>query len=299
MTRTNNLDFLRFFAASIVVFGHGQAIAGFPQTQILGGSISVIGVMIFFTISGYLITESWERQNSLPIYLANRSLRIFPALVLVTILTAFLLGPAVTSLSISDYFRNDNFLPFLRNIALYTTYFLPGVFGSNPIQNAVNGSLWSLAPEFFCYLIVAGVGLVLPRTKIPAYTLIFVLLAAACFYAPSYKGSQIVLYATDVFQAASVMIYFMIGAIVRLAKIPLKPSMALALCALYFVIFPTSSPYVNLAFVWVFISYLALTIGFMSTPILRSWGRYGDLSYGIYLYSFPIQQTIAHFSSRL
>ncbi len=299
MTRINNLDFLRFFGASLVVFGHGQIISGFQATSILAVSVAVVGVMIFFTISGYLITDSWERQQSLKVFLVNRCLRIFPALIVVTLLTALLLGPAITSLSLGDYFTNPSLLFYFRNIFLYTTYFLPGLFENNPFPNAVNGSLWSLAPEFFCYLIVAVIGVTMARGKIWAYLALFILIASACLYSPAYKGPQIVIYAADAFQAAAVMVYFIIGALIRLARIPMKASIVAALLIVYFLLSPSASPYLNLAFVWIVISYTCLTFGFMSTPFIRKWGRFGDFSYGIYLYSFPIQQTLIQYFGKV
>lgn len=289
--RRNNLTFVRFVAACIVVIGHAQAIVGHIQTQIFGGSVAVVGVMVFFAISGYLITDSWERNPSLGIFFANRCLRIFPALAVVTILTAFVLGPTITSLSVGDYFSNPNLLYFLRNLWLYTTYFLPSVFEHNPIPNAVNGSLWSLAPEFLCYTIVAAVGLSSPNLRGYAFFALFIGLAAACFYYPSYTGPQIVFYATDAFQAASVMMFFMVGAMIRLFRVPLNVYVAAALLVGYF-LFPGGSPYVRLTLNWLVLSYFALSFGFASFPILNRWDRPGDFSYGIYLYAFPIQQTL-------
>ncbi|RCW80156.1 acyltransferase family protein [Phyllobacterium bourgognense] len=294
--RENNLNFVRFVAATIVVFGHGQAISGLLQTQIFGGSVAVIGVMTFFTISGYLITDSWERNPSLWVFFANRCLRIFPALVVVTILTAVILGPMVTSVSTRDYFSNPNFLYFFRNIWLYSTYFLPGLFEHNPIPFAVNGSLWSLAPEFLCYMIVAAIGLASARLRPYAFVTLLLLLVGLNFYYPSYKGTQIVYYATDVFQASAVMIFFMIGAVIRLFRIPLNFFVAVALLVVYFFVPKTISYHLTLSLNWIVLSYFVLSLGMLSTPILNNWGKPGDFSYGIYLYAFPIQQTIYWFT---
>ncbi|MDG2571204.1 acyltransferase family protein, partial [Vibrio parahaemolyticus] len=78
--RRNNYDFLRFLAAFLVIFGHCQVLSGMPVTHIAGTNIATLGVYIFLTISGYLVTESWQRRPSAAPFLLKRSLRIFPGL---------------------------------------------------------------------------------------------------------------------------------------------------------------------------------------------------------------------------
>ncbi|WP_027229755.1 acyltransferase [Phyllobacterium sp. UNC302MFCol5.2] len=289
--RENNLNFLRFVAATIVVFGHSQALVGDVQTQVLRGSIAPVGVMIFFAISGFLITDSWERRPSLITFFSSRCLRIFPALVIVTILSSLVLGALVTSLSPKDYFSNIGTWEYFWNILLYVTYSLPGVFEHNIAPHAVNGSLWSLPPEFLCYVIVSLIGTITIKYRIHAYICLAIIIAFMCFYYPIYRGPQLVFYGTDIFQAANVMIYFMVGALIRLLKIPLNVPIAVAGLALNFWL-PSQISSLGPAVNWITVSYFVLAFGFKSTPLLNSWGKPGDFSYGIYLYSFPIQQTL-------
>ncbi|KAB2701305.1 acyltransferase family protein [Brucella lupini] len=296
MTRTNNLDFLRFLAASTVVLGHGQALSGTPVTQLLGSNISTLGVMVFFAISGYLITDSWERQKSFKTFIANRCLRIFPALVSVTVLTAFILGPFVTSLITSEYFKSPLFIKYLQNIALNVNYVLPGVFENNNLKFAVNGSLWSLPPEFACYIMVAIVGIFANRFKNAAYLSILIIMSSLTFYNLRHPDITYVFYGTELFSSAGVIVYFLLGSIIRLYRINLSFWILGGFIILYALLFPTNSNYLNITFAAIITSYGCLKFGFMSTPILRKWGRFGDLSYGIYLYSFPIQQTLVHYA---
>src|SRR6185312_17241222 len=88
----NNFDFLRLVAAYFVLFGHqfvltGSAQPGIGNFQSLGG----LGVIILFSISGYLIAQSWERDPSNWRFLVKRVLRIWPALIVATILVALIL----------------------------------------------------------------------------------------------------------------------------------------------------------------------------------------------------------------
>lgn len=291
--RENNLNFVRFFAASIVIYGHSQAVIGGPMIWALHGPLASLGVTIFFVVSGYLISDSWERNPNPVSYFRNRALRIFPALIVVVVLSALVVGPLFTSLPVSEYFSHPFFLRYLLNIPLYTIYALPAVFDQNPMHDVVNGSLWSLAPEFLCYILVAAIGMFQYRKWL--FVAAFAFLGGVSIYQRYYDGPQAVIYAADAFQAAVVMTYFMIGAIIRHFRIPLNAWVAVALIAVYFA-FPAGVYPAIIAYKWVLISYVVLTFGLMKTPIIKDWGSFrgipNDVSYGLYLYAFPIQQML-------
>jgi fucose 4-O-acetylase-like acetyltransferase len=156
----NNLDALRLFAAMLVLVGHSYIFMGVTDPIFLAAvPLGPLGVSIFFVISGYLVSESWDRDPDAVRFLARRALRIVPGLAVCIFLTAFLLGPALTTLPLSAYFKHPTVWDYLYNIGLYISYSLPGVFEKNRIAHSVNGSLWSLPVEFLLYLVVALVGL--------------------------------------------------------------------------------------------------------------------------------------------
>ncbi|MFJ1269144.1 acyltransferase family protein [Legionella lytica] len=299
MNRKNNLDFLRFMAAALVIYGHGQVLLGLQPSTIIGISIHVLGVQIFFGISGYLISASWQRQQSITIFLANRALRIFPALICIVILSALVLGPLVTSLSFREYTTNIHFFYYFRNCVLYTSYNLPGVFNDNFYKYAVNGSLWSLAPEFFCYVTVAFVGLVTRgRSAIFLFILLFCIFTLTICLHPYYIEKQTVIYATDLVQASNVIIYFMLGAIFQRIRVVFKKSVSVLLIILcLFLPYITTTPVLTMCLYAVMVTYVALNFGLSTTPILNNWGKYGDFSYGMYLSSFPIQQLLIYLTN--
>lgn len=68
-----------------------------------------------------------------------------------TLLSALILGPVVTSLTLGAYFSNPEFFRYFGNMIGWVYYFLPGVFLDNPLPRTVNGQLWTLQPEFWCY----------------------------------------------------------------------------------------------------------------------------------------------------
>src|SRR6266436_7051048 len=105
--RQNNFDALRLLAAISVIFSHSFLIAEGTQNNepliLLTGNQSILGlagVFVFFAISGFLVTQSFEQTANPLNFLAKRALRIFPGLFTVTLLSAFVLGPLVTNLSL-------------------------------------------------------------------------------------------------------------------------------------------------------------------------------------------------------
>ncbi|MCS3744342.1 acyltransferase [Rhizobium sp. BK661] len=298
-TRENNFDFLRQLAAFLVILGHSQSLTGGLHTGLWGHGIATVGVIVFFALSGYLVTQSWQRDPSYISFITKRSLRIFPALAMCVVLTVFFLGPVFTTVPLQEYFRNPNTQTYLSNILLLPRYNLPGVFVGNTYPNAVNGSLWSLPVEFACYLLIVTIAVGRKRAHpLAVAALCFVLYGTSLWYSQLRQGPQIILWGTDLGQATSIMPFFVAGALLCVLrdKLHLRWYLALAMALgltavqLYVPGFPIHQ------ITWIFVPYIVLTIGWASTPVLRRFGRFGDPSYGMYLYAFPIQQALVSFS---
>ena len=105
-SRDNNINFLRFIAASRVIWFHMASVLAIPEPYIMGQGLGPIAVNIFFVLSGYLIAKSWTRSSSFGSYLIRRIARIFPGLAVVILLSVFVMGPIVTSLPLGDYFAD-------------------------------------------------------------------------------------------------------------------------------------------------------------------------------------------------
>ena len=150
--RSNNFDLIRLIAAAMVVFAHSFILLEGkhdhePIFAMTGGVTGAgqVGVDIFFVISGFLITKSFQNSISVSDYALKRLLRIFPALVVLLLITVFVFGPLVTSQSMLEYFSTPSTYSYLTNVRLLRLqYELPGVFTDNPYPRAVNGSLWTL-----------------------------------------------------------------------------------------------------------------------------------------------------------
>lgn len=294
--RRNNFDALRIAAALMVLFGHGYVLSGLgdlePVARTTGvGGFGEVGVSIFFVISGFLVSASWDRLPDFKAFMAARLLRIVPGLAVAVMLSAFVLGPLVSILPASGYFAApQTWLYPLRNILLYpVTYALPGVFGGLPFPDVVNGSLWTLRLEFSCYLLTPVLWLFVRRRRsfallaaaaaallfamcvaagprLPPMALIgarnlYLFLAGAALYA--YRAEP---WTRSWLSVAASGVTVVAAAFASRAWGPLVASLALPL----------------------------LVVAFAQKPLARisSFSRYGDYSYGVYIYAFPVQQTL-------
>src|SRR6188768_3368852 len=143
-SRHNNFDLLRLLAAWAVLVSHSFAVLDQPEPlHQLGSTLGNVGVLIFFAVSGLLIRRSWEYDPSPRDFWVKRGLRLLPALATVGVLTAFVLGPLVTTSSPSAYFSSWQTWIYPVRLVLMFPFGagLPGVFEDNPMAGAVNGPL--------------------------------------------------------------------------------------------------------------------------------------------------------------
>ena len=133
-SRHNNFDLLRLLAAWAVLVSHSFAVLDQPEPlHQLGSTLGNVGVLIFFAVSGLLIRRSWEYDPSPRDFWIKRGLRLLPALATVGVLTAFVLGPLVTTSSPSAYFSSWQTWIYPVRLVLMFPFGagLPGVFEDN------------------------------------------------------------------------------------------------------------------------------------------------------------------------
>lgn len=281
--RKNNLDIIRFLAASLVLFSHAYPLTtgnngSEPFAILTNGEMTFgeLAVAIFFIISGFLITQSFDRSKNPINYFKARSLRIFPGLIFCVLLSIFLLGPILTKLSVKDYFANRETYDYLKTITLYwLQYDLPGMFPENIWPGAVNGSLWTLWYEFFFYIVVAVLGVTRMLNK--RIVLFGFILATALYFLG--RGA----FYTDLFR------YFGAGMVFYLYRKHIKLNGFIALLSLIILILTARNGYFEYS-LSVAGTYLIFYFAFASKVKFYNFGKYGDFSYGIYIYAFPIQQ---------
>ncbi len=295
--RNNNLDALRLIGAVLVIFAHSFAINGLPNIMppFYTDHYGLIGVGIFFIISGFLITQSYLRSKNPIRFIWSRFLRIFPALIFVTLFLVFVLGPLLTTLPKGEYLMHPWTWAYLFSaISLYgvTVYtVLPGVFETNTFMQ-INGPLWTLEYEWSFYIVILLLGMTALLQRKRIITILFVISLALTYVN---VGNYSTVFWTLVHFLPVFFLYFTFGALAYLYRDQIP--MSLGAFLLVVVMLGAGSligGFKDYLFVF-FLGYLVLFVGF--TPKIRlSWlTKYGDFSYGLYIWGWPVQQTVFYF----
>lgn len=293
MDRQNNFDALRLIAAVSVIFSHAFLIGEGtqdpePLMRLTGGQtiLGVVGVFVFFTISGFLVTQSFETTDSPWRFLAKRALRIYPGLFVCLLLSAFALGPALTDLPAPDYFRNGAAYTYVTsNLGMIMPgNALPGVwFSGYSFGAVVDGPLWTLPCEVAMYLMLFALGML--RCLDLRLMLGLVAIGMICLWFDTSSSDYFIGAAAWLlpFFAAGMALYRLrekgifrgwiaLGALVGMAlSIPLHA---------FVLLFP------------LFGSYLIIYLAFEKRLPVINATRFGDLSYGLYIYGWPVEQTL-------
>lgn len=159
-TKENNLNAVKLAAALLVIVSHAYGFAsGYEKTDWLNlvtggaGDFGALAVNTFFFYSGLLVSASLFRNGSFKRYVKRRAERIYPPFLAVTLLIVFVAAPFVTTLTPAQYFTDINTYRYLENLVFITGHDLPGVFAENIYGTSVNGPIWTIRVEVFCYCI--------------------------------------------------------------------------------------------------------------------------------------------------
>jgi len=254
-------------------------------------------VIGFFIISGYLVFQSLERSNNIVDYFWKRFLRLFPGLLTVLLITV-LLAPFVYKNSTVPYLENKSMWTYVpNNLSLYRMqYGISGVFETNPYKSVINGSLWTIPYEFTMYALLSLLIFFRKYQKITKNILLFsfsLLVIANIFFFEQLGKYGYVLSGKHLLDLG---VFFVSGSLLAVVKID---KFKFVNATLYFAIILL---FISLIFNFAgFVKYLILPIivivfGQKSTPVINSVGStIGDLSYGIYIYAFPVQQTLVYY----
>jgi len=294
--RLRGFDGLRAIAALSIVVLHVTSVTGAS----VHGPLSVYfarldaGVAIFFVISGYLlyrpfVADHFDAGNAVdvPRFYRRRALRIYPALVAATLLTILLAG-ASSTLAWPAFLAEAQTVDYAWRVALgwEIVYRLPGAFPTNPFPHDVNGSLWTLPIELRLYvgLLAAGVvGLLARRAGwLAAVLAMIVLFALRPEWFPLAPNDVVVRELALLFGLGSLAYAWRDAIPVSLPA----AAVALALVALNPGGWPRGALFAPL------LAYLVLAAAYHPRLQWPLFNRTGDYSYGLYVYSFPLQQTL-------
>ena len=303
--RSTGFDYLRISLA-FIIFSFHSVLTSYglaAQNQIWEGPFHACLSMLlpmFFALSGFLVAGSLERSRTILQFLGLRAIRIFPALACETIVSAFAFGLIVTQLSLVQYFSSPVFLSYLKNVLGIVNFELPGVFYDNPMPRMVNGQLWTVPFELECYAllgILALVGLVKHRSLLLAFTTMLQIIAIVKFVINGRIG-QISEYWHGGLSGHELTVTFLYGTLIYVFKEKLQwgPQNAMVSLATAIALLSTQSnvgDMLSAPFVAYVTVYLGLT-NFRKYSILKS----GDLSYGIFLYGFAVEQFVVQLGAR-
>lgn len=290
--RDNNLDMIRFIAAVMVILCHAfplslgegvlDPLAKLTDDQISFGSLAV---GVFFVYGGFLIAKSMCRIEKTGAYFKARAVRIFPPLIVVTLLLAFVVGPIITTLSVGEYFTSAETYKYLLSGVLLPQHNLPGVFEGNVYGSAVNGSLWTLPIEFLCYVMCW----VLYKCRLmgkKSMGIATVLFSLGCVGA-SLLSDRIAVLAPMI----RPMGLFFAGMLYYVYREHIRMNGWLCLFSLAAMAVSAARGFLPYT-IFVFFPYFFFYIGFACPIKFADFAKRGEVSYGIYLCAWPIQQLV-------
>jgi len=279
-------------AAGLSGLAFGSLHAGEIIQEVLRpGLFALVGM--FFALSGFLVTGSAMRNSEIKSFVANRILRIVPALSVEVTLCALLLGPLLTQLPLSEYFGSYQFYRYFGNIVGHVTFELPGLFVTNPWPEMVNANLWTLPWELWCYvfafvlLLTRAISYEFNKSRWISLAIIAVLVAeviAALIDPHTYNVRQ----DSTRFAGWYIVMMFFFGMLFRLNAnyISLNWVFFVVAAGCYAVMMWFN---ILLPLAGIFLTYCTVYVGMMKFPRFdRLFTQ--DLSYGIYLYGFPLSQ---------
>jgi peptidoglycan/LPS O-acetylase OafA/YrhL len=296
--QSNNFDGLRLIAAWLVLVSHswellGPSVGPDPLARGVGiDTLGAVAVIIFFAVSGYLVTQSLQRCASASDFIWRRAIRIFPALWFVLLGSLLIIGPLFTFLPQADFWSHTSIKTYLGGwILRVRPGHLPGVFEGNPFPSTINGSLWTLPLEVRMYGLLALIAFA-PRTwwrrLMYGFIALFVVLTLVHLIKTPVRR-------LPYFSEMSVFVVklggaFAFGAAVAFFHVGLSAIIVGLLC-LIFRLIPAAQMAAAILFPLA-VAWFALSVGKASWPVLSRLGQRGDFSYGVYLWAYPMQQIV-------
>ena len=287
-----NWDVLRLLAVGIVVAGNGLVLTGGVPPGLWGAPMPRIGLDLLFTVAGYMSAELAARSPSPGLFLLGRARRVFPALATSVVLTAFILGPFASTLPHRVFLLAVETRRYLYNIVLMPQPFLPRAFEGQQWSGATNPLLWTLD----AYAVGCVAVFLLSRQRRPAAgaMLLAVAFAILALIWPTTPQSLPPLLRRSEFADAmpEMPFFFVAAALSFLARPHLWRADMAMLCFAVTWIVATWVDRDTIVLLWLTLPYMAICFGRMTLPGLARVWRFGNPSYGMFLYAFPLQQFI-------
>ncbi len=286
--RENNFDFLRLSLAILVIFSHCYPLGTGTETnepfvrlthgQATGGAIAVD---LFFIMSGYLITASFLGSQGIRDFLSKRVRRIYPGFAIAMLFAALVIiplsGGAIRATAAG------RLVNILGNALLLREPMYAGAFSHNPLPNMVNGAVWTIPFEFWCYIgvLILGLSGMLSRRK---------LVSGIFICAVVFSVALNVLHVE--MPLVRLLPMYLAGVIAYLFRDVIHYNRTLSLICLFALLVACFVPFTLGVLIPCAAAYLLFWIAFNPSIRLHRAAKFGDFSYGTYLYAFPVQQMI-------
>ena len=295
MNNKNCFDFLRFFFAANILLAHLCELSQSKSLEFLSNfSNASIAVKGFFIISGFLVAKSYKNTPSLKEYFIKRAKRILPAYFVVLIVSVLVFS-FFSSLSFSEYFSDINVYQYLGWNSIFLNFMhpcLPGLFENN-LMCAVNGALWTLKVEEGFYIVLPFIFYAINKSKKPFLILgsLYFLSLLYWFVMDFYLNQPLLAK-----QLPGYLAYFAIGIFLFLNFdfVLENKKMLLASAILLLILSNFSDFQIDVFYPAAFGS--IVIIAAYSLPFLNNFGKYGDFTYGLYIYHFPIIQLFRQYN---
>lgn len=297
----NSFTLIRLVLAVLVVVSHsfvlasGNRIAD-PFTAWTGYSLGDHAVNVFFVLSGIVTTASLLRLRAPGRFIIARLLRVVPAVAVFAVIFALIVAPLLSSLPAARYFSGaDVPLYIIRTVAFAPGHpLLPGVFATNPMALITNEPLWTVKYELICYLALALAGVVLSwrSMELAASARLLGFAAAAVIAGYILTTAVVAIELPDTLGHLRRFMYcFAIGVACFVAadRVRLDWRWLAVLAMLYAVTYSTPLQPATSVLLTGYAALLASTIAFGRFRALAN--RY-DLSYGTYVFGWPVGQVL-------
>lgn len=309
----NSFGAIRLGLALLVIVSHSFPLGGWGtdptsawsgQTHI--GTIAVIG---FFGVSGYLVTKSAVSADVVQFFW-RRALRLLPAFWLSLAVVAFVLGPIVWLMDgreLGSYFSptNDgpvgyvvsNVTTFVKQWGIHDIFQTTTPFGVETGDSAVNGSIWTLRHELLAYVVVGGFAVIgalrHSRVLVPILAAFLAILHIINTASPGAAGQ--IFFVLGMTKVLPLLYAFFVGSTFALysRQIPVTTAMGIGAAAVFFLTWWKGGLYTFGVPAFV---YMLIWLASALPKRMQKIGNEGrpDLSYGVYLYGWPVQQFLAY-----
>lgn len=284
--RNNSFDIIRLIAAFMVLYSHQFSLSGLQEPIFLKwNSLGYIAVAIFFSISGYFMPKSFGRSDNFIRFIIKRCKRIFPGLFACSIFMYCFIGVIFNTNSISEYLLSGDALTKVIRNSVFIQEQVPGVFSNFKYKEIINGSLWTLPIEFTCYILIGFFLSISNSWKSPAILLLTSVIATIAL---NYQTDLYAYYSVPFKFLALFMIPFSLGSLLSFTESSWWRYRFKIIAVSFLMLLATNAkPEIQI------IGLLCVTtitiISGLSIKDTVINGRF-DISYGVYIYAFPVQQ---------